>query len=69
MLGVALGLDWLAVEVIKLFTDIGEPVSRGRVMFIDYLSGLPELHPLLRVPRCPVCGPARKPQIRLWEEL
>ena len=68
-LAAALGLDWLVVELIKLTTDLGEPVSRGRVLFIDYFSGLPELHPLLRVPRCPVYGPIRKPQVRLWEDL
>ena len=64
-----LGLDWVAVDVIKLITEVGEPVSRGRLMFIDYFSGLPELHSVLRIPRCSVCGPPRKPQVRLWEEL
>jgi hypothetical protein len=68
-LATTLGLDWVAVDVIKFFTELGEPVTRSRLMFIDYFSGTPEVHSLLRLPRCSVCGPPRKPQVQLWEEL
>ncbi|WP_426242947.1 TOMM precursor leader peptide-binding protein [Nocardioides sp. LHG3406-4] len=63
-----LGLDWLAVESIKHLTRIGEPATRGRVLFIDYFGGLPEMHTLLRVPDCKVCRPPRRPARRLWDE-
>jgi len=64
-----LGADWLAVEVVKFLAEVAEPVTRGRLLRLNYLSGLPEVHPVLKLPRCPACGvhqhlPARK----LWEE-
>lgn len=68
MLGAPLGLDWVTLDAIKLLTALGEPVSRGRVLFIDYHSGLPEVHFVLRLPRCTVCGAPRRPPVRLWTE-
>lgn len=64
-----LGMDWLAVEVIKFLTGIGEPITRGRLLHLNYASGIPEVHTVLKLPRCPACGvhkttPARK----LWDE-
>jgi bacteriocin biosynthesis cyclodehydratase domain-containing protein len=67
-LACVLGADWLTVDVVKFLTRLGEPVSRGRVLFIDYFAGLPEVHSVLRLPRCKVCGAPRRPAVRLWDE-
>jgi bacteriocin biosynthesis cyclodehydratase domain-containing protein len=67
-LGCALGSDWLLVDAIKFLAGIGEPISRGRVLFIDYYAGVPEVHTLLRVPRCPECGAPARPSVELWDQ-
>jgi bacteriocin biosynthesis cyclodehydratase domain-containing protein len=63
-----LGADWITMDAVKLLCGFGEPVTRGRVLFIDYYAGLPEVHTLLRLPRCTVCGNPKRPPVRLWEE-
>jgi bacteriocin biosynthesis cyclodehydratase domain-containing protein len=63
-----LGADWVMVEAIKFLVGFGEPVSRGRVLFIDYYAGLPEVHTVLRLPRCAVCGHPKRPVVRLWDD-
>jgi len=67
-LSVTLGVDWLVVDALKYLTKLGEPVSRGRVLFCDYFAGLPEVHTLLRIPRCPVCRVPERPPVKLWNE-
>lgn len=67
-LAATLGTDWLVVDALKLLTKLGEPVSRGRVLFCDYYAGLPEVHTLLRLPRCPVCSEPERPPVKLWNE-
>jgi bacteriocin biosynthesis cyclodehydratase domain-containing protein len=64
----SLGTDWVIVDAIKHLTGFGEPVCRGRVLFVDYYAGLPEVHTVLRLPRCGVCGNPRRPSVRLWDE-
>jgi len=64
-----LGVDWLALEALKLLTNVSEPVTRGRLLQINILSGLMELHPVLKLPRCPACGVHKNhPPLKLWEE-
>jgi bacteriocin biosynthesis cyclodehydratase domain-containing protein len=68
-LNFALGVDYLAMDVIKFLTDAIEPVTRGRMMRLNFASGIPELHPVLKLPRCPACGVHKShPKRRLWEE-
>lgn len=68
-LNFALGVDYLAIDVIKFLTDSIEPVTRGRMMRLNFASGIPELHPVLKLPRCPACGVHKShPKRRLWEE-
>ncbi|MFD3002859.1 hypothetical protein ACFS7Z_21000 [Pontibacter toksunensis] len=67
-LACTLGADWITIDAIKFLSNLGEPVSRGRVLFIDYYGGLPEVHTVLRIPRCEVCGNSKRPAIRLWED-
>lgn len=63
-----LALDWLALEAVKLITGLVEPLTQGRLLRISFLGGLPELHPVLKLPRCPVCGVTRtRPAHKLWE--
>jgi bacteriocin biosynthesis cyclodehydratase domain-containing protein len=66
-LKIALGVDWVIVEVAKFLLQVGEPITRGRMLFIDYFAGLPETHSVLRLPKCPVCGVVKRPSYRLWE--
>ena len=64
-----LGVDWLAVEAIKFLTDVAEPITRGRIWRLNFLSGLPEVHPVLKLPRCSACGIHQiRPSRKLWEE-
>ena len=63
-----LGVDWVVLDVIKFVTDIAEPIAKGRVLRIDYGTGLPEVHRVLHVPRCTVCGLRDRPARRLWAE-
>jgi bacteriocin biosynthesis cyclodehydratase domain-containing protein len=64
-----LAVDWLTVETIKLLTGLCEPVTYGRLLTLDYLSGSVGLHPVLRLPRCERCGRTRDlPARKLWQE-
>lgn len=67
-LACTLGAGWVTVDAIKLLARFGEAVTRGRVLFIDYYAGLPEIHTVLRLPRCTVCGDPRRPAVRLWDD-
>lgn len=64
-----LGVDWLALEAIKLLGGVGEPVTYGRLWRFHLVRGLASVHPVLKLPRCPACGVhRRRPALRLWEE-
>ena len=64
-----LGVDFLLIEAMKVTLQRSEPVSRGRLLRLSFLSGITELHPVLKLPRCPACGIHRLgPTRKLWEE-
>jgi len=66
---VVLGADLVAIEAMKCLTDMVEPVTRGRLWRLDLVRGSVDLHPVLRLPRCPACGVHRqRPPRKLWEE-
>jgi bacteriocin biosynthesis cyclodehydratase domain-containing protein len=68
-LNLPLGVDLLALEVLKFLTGAIEPVAYGRIWRLDVFSGLLELHAVLKLPRCPACGMHRvRPARKLWEE-
>jgi molybdopterin-synthase adenylyltransferase len=68
-LNFSLATDLLALEIVKFLTGVLEPVTRGCVWQLNTLSGLLELHPVLKLPRCPACGVHKiKPLHKLWEE-
>lgn len=63
-----LGVDWLAIEIIKFLAGQIEPVTRGRLIHVSYRNGLSQVHPVLKLPRCLACGVHRtKPSRKLWE--
>jgi bacteriocin biosynthesis cyclodehydratase domain-containing protein len=66
---VPLGIDFLVIEALKVVIGRSEPVTRSRLLRLSFLGGIPELHPVLKLPRCPTCGVNRvKPSRKLWEE-
>lgn len=66
---VPLGLDFLVVEALKIALGRAEPVTQGRLLRLSFVGGIPELHPVLKLPRCPSCGVHRvKPARKLLEE-
>jgi molybdopterin-synthase adenylyltransferase len=65
-----LAIDSLALEIIKFVSYIIEPITRGRLWRLNFLTGSSTIHTILKLPRCPSCGvnngvPTRK----LWEEI
>lgn len=64
----SIGVDFLALEIIKMLTQVALPVCRGRIWRLDLRSGSSEVHPVLKLPRCVACGVHRKTPFRkLWE--
>lgn len=64
-----IGVELLALEVIKFLTGVTEPLLRGHLWTLHLVSGAHELHPVLKVPRCPVCsGLGAAPPRRIWDE-
>jgi molybdopterin-synthase adenylyltransferase len=45
-----------AIEVAKILTRFSAPTTFGRVLTFDFLSFIAAFHPVLKLPRCPVCG-------------
>jgi molybdopterin-synthase adenylyltransferase len=64
------GTDLLALEVLKFLSHAAEPITRSRVWRLNLMTGLTEVHPVLKLPRCPACGVHKaRPPRKLWEEL
>ena len=62
------GADWITLEAIKIITGITEPTTRNFLWRANLLNGVADLHPVLKLPRCPVCGSHRvHPQRKLWQ--
>ena len=65
--GFPVGIDFLAVEILKLFTQSSLPACRGKIWRLHLTSGVSEVHPVLKLPRCVACGSHRKnPSKKLW---
>ena len=57
-----------ALEVVYALTNISDPKSLGNLLVVDLLSFDIEAHPILRLPRCPVCSPTRdKPKRKVYD--
>jgi molybdopterin-synthase adenylyltransferase len=55
-----------AIEAIKFLTKFTYPLSFGRLIRFNFVNYQYIVHPVLRLPRCPRCGPIR-PLVREWE--
>ena len=68
-LAFAVGIPLLALEILKILTRAAFPVTRGRLWRLGHFDGSVGVHPVLKLPRCPVCGAHRRtPPRRIWEE-
>lgn len=69
-LNIPLGIEATTFEILKFVTGSIEPVTKGRLWRMDFTTGLPEVHPVLKLPRCPACGVHKtRPLKKLWSEL
>ncbi len=63
------GADALALEVILFVSGVNAPTTLGRVLRTSVVSLQSQVHPLLKIPRCPHCGVdrrRRRPAIDAW---
>jgi len=68
-LAFAVGIPLLALEILKILTRAAFPVTRGKLWRLGHFDGSVGVHPVLKLPRCPVCGVHRRtPPRRIWEE-
>jgi bacteriocin biosynthesis cyclodehydratase domain-containing protein len=58
---------YACVEAVKLITRFAYPPTCGQLHAIDFLTFEVSRHEILKLPRCPACGPLRKrPQMKIW---
>jgi hypothetical protein len=61
------GADSVVLDAVKFLGGVGTPATRGHVLRTDLWTGVPTIHSVLRLPRCPGCGRHRSaPLRRLW---
>lgn len=57
-----------ALEVVNALTNLADPKSLASLLVIDPFDLELESHPILRLPRCPSCSPARdKPKRKIYD--
>ncbi len=65
---VSLTANYATIEVLKLLTNFARPVTAGAFVALNSLTGETTRHEVLRLPRCPDCGPTRnRPQMKIWD--
>lgn len=65
-----IGVEWLCLEIVKALSRFVEPVTREHVWRFNLVTGEVRIHPVLKLPRCPVCGLSRyHPARKLWESI
>jgi ribosomal protein S12 methylthiotransferase accessory factor len=64
------GAGLLALEVLKGVTWFAAPATYARLYVLNLLTMQSELHPILKIPRCPACGrPAMpRPTVHAWQQ-
>lgn len=58
---------YVALEAIKILTDVTFPVTCGRICTVNFLSLETDVEEVLKLPYCPTCSQA-KPKPKLWLE-
>lgn len=57
-----------ASEVVRRLSGLARPTSVGAFLSLTPAEALATRHEVLKLPRCPVCGPIRyRPQMKIWE--
>jgi molybdopterin-synthase adenylyltransferase len=69
-LSVTLGYEVLALETIKILTGFSRPMTYASLFSFDVLTLQAELHPVLKLPRCPHCSRSlsHRPTLSIWRE-
>ena len=58
----------VALETLKVLTGFAYPRTAGALLALDALTGETTRHDVLKLPRCPTCGPLRdRPQMKIWD--
>jgi len=66
-LNITLGYEVLALEVVKLLTGFGRAATHGSLFTFDLITLEAKAHPVLKVPRCPACGPTTdRAPVTIW---
>jgi len=58
----------MALEVIKYLSGVVSPMTLGKIYTINWLTMETQLHYILKLPRCPVCGVKENAPFSLWQE-
>ena len=62
------GIEAMCLELLRWLSGISLPVTISKLQRLDLISGTTTLHTVLRVPRCPSCGPRpKRPQLKHWD--
>lgn len=63
------GSSLLTLEVVKALTWFTAPATCGHLYTLDVVTMKSQLHPILKVPRCPSCGrTVERPTIHVWQQ-
>lgn len=57
-----------SLEIVKLLTGFAHPATAGALLALDAITGETTRREVLKLPRCPACGPGRdRPQMKIWD--
>lgn len=61
---------YAAVEALKYITKFAKPATYNNVVEIDFMNIENSFHPILKLPRCPVCSSLTdNPLVKMWFEV
>ena len=69
-IGVVPGLDFLAIDIVRFITSITGASLKNKILQYNVLTGELMYHPVLQLPRCPVCGSHKiNPSRKIWKQI